>query len=448
MKPSLRTHRALHALRVILILAALCILFSLLSASAGSTKPLAPQDDAPTAWLSARAGSAVGLHDLRVVLIIPKGTDASGVTVTLSFDGANAPETVTRTLSDLTLYRTLRAGENLYTAAEGATMRVLTLTDLTDAAYTSLTLTLTKGDSTVYTATQTAEVLGDGAGLLLTPWNHSLTDWMSEIPDNRSLADLTIPGTHDSGADLDGALSQWTKCQSLSIGDQLSSGVRFLDIRLKLQEDGLNVYHGIADQELSFDEVRADCKAFLEAHPGEVILMSIKQEDENNASFPSAIATAIAKDPDLWYTTNKLPTLGDVRGKIVLIRRYAGASIGINCWDGWADNTDFTMNNGVSMKVQDYYALEKSSNLSVKWDKITTLATTAAKEDNTLCLNFTSGYTSGLFGLPNITAVSGDINPKLLSYAETLSQGGYGVFVIDFVTPEIASALIATNFPG
>ena len=72
MKHSLRTHRALHALRIVLILAALCILFSMLSASAGSTKPLAPQDDAPTAWLSARAGSAIGLHDLRVVLVIPK----------------------------------------------------------------------------------------------------------------------------------------------------------------------------------------------------------------------------------------------------------------------------------------------------------------------------------------------------------------------------------------
>lgn len=437
-----------HTLRILMLLFTLLILFSTLSASAGTTRLLAPQNDVPTAWLSARAGSKTGLHDLRVILVIPKNQSASSTTVSVSFEGDNAPASVSKLLSELPLYHTLRAGEGVYTTAEGDEMRVLTLADLADASYTSLSLTLTQGDRTVYTATQTAQALGKAAGLLLTPWNHSLTDWMSEIPDNRSLADLTIPGTHDSGADLDGALSQWTKCQSLSIGDQLSAGVRFLDIRLKLQEDGLNVYHGIADQELSFDEVRADCRAFLEAHPGEVILMSIKQEDENNASFPSAIASAIAEDPDLWYTANKLPTLVDARGKIVLLRRYAGASIGINCWDGFADNTAFTMNNGVSMKVQDYYSLEESSNLSAKWNKITTLATTAAKSDNTLCLNFTSGYTSGLFGLPNITAVSGDINPKLLNYAESLPQGGYGVFVIDFVTPEIASALIATNFPG
>ena len=435
-------------IRISLLLLALALLFPTRSASAGDTRPLSPQNGMPTAWLSARAGKTVGKHDLRVVLVIPKDTPADTLTVNLSFTGENAPATVSETLIDLPLYRTLRAGENVYSATEGSTMRVLTLSDLKDASYQSLTLSLTQGEDTLYPATQTAQVMGDSAGLLLTPWNLSLTDWMDAIPDSRSIADLTIPGTHDSGADYNnGIATTYSRCQSLSIADQLSAGVRFMDIRLKLQDSGLNVYHGIVDQHLSFNEVLTDCKAFLDAHPGEVILMSIKQEDEDNASFPSAIASAIGEDPDLWYTANKLPTLGEVRGKIILLRRYSGASIGINCANGWADNTDFTMNNGVSMKVQDFYALESSSNLTVKWDKITALATTAAKSDNTLCLNFTSGYTSGLFGLPNITAVSGDINPKLQSYAESLPQGGYGVFVIDFVTPEIASALIATNFP-
>lgn len=53
-----------------------------------------------------------------------------------------------------------------------------------------------------------------------------------------------------------------------------------------------------------------------------------------------------------------------------------------------------------------------------------------------------------MLGLPNITAVSGNISPRLLDYAQSFSQGGYGVFVMDFITPEIESALIASNFPG
>ncbi len=425
----------------------LLLLFPTLNASAGVTKPLSPQNDKPTAWLSAREGSSLGMHDLRIVLVIPKTTDSDAVTLSITFDGENAPDSLTKSLSELPLYRTLRAGGNVYSAADGSTMRVLTLSNLKDASYASLTLTLNLSGSVLYTAMQTAQNLGDGAGLLLTPWNHSLTDWMGALPNSRSLAEITIPGTHDSGALVNNSLSQ---CQNLSIAEQLSIGVRFLDIRLKLQSDQLNVYHGIVPQDLNFTQVLESCSSFLSEHPDEVILMSIKQEDDNNAGFPSAIANVIAQNPDLWYTANKLPTLGEVRGKIVLIRRYTDASIGINCANGWADSTSFTMNNGVSMKVQDYYNIGSSSNLNTKWDKIVALANDASKSDKTLCINFTSGYTStSILGIsiPNITTVSNNINPKLLTYFEELPQGGYGTYPIDFITPEIASALIATNFP-
>ena len=301
----------------------------------------------------------------------------------------------------------------------------------------------------VHQAAQTAEALGDAADLTLMPWNGSLTDWMGALPDARSLAELTIPGTHDSGADLDGALSKYYKCQSLSIGDQLTGGVRFLDIRLKLEDGGLNVYHGAFSQELSFDEVLADCKAFLTSHPGEVILMSIRDEaDSNDSAFAAAIADAMNEDSGLWYTANRIPTLGEARGKIVLVRRYPHASIGINCSDNWADNAAFTMQNGVSMQVQDNYQLSNQSERESKWNKIVTLAETAARADHTFCLNFTSGYVSGMFGIPDITTVSDYINPKLSEYLSALPQGGYGTYAIDFITPEIASALIATNFPG
>ena len=436
-----------RSLRAIGLLLALLFLFPTLSASAGATRPLSPQNDAPTAWLSAREGSSLGKHDLRVVLVIPKATDPDEVTLSLTFEGENAPASLSKTLSELTLYRTLRAGGSVYSAADGSTMRVLTLTDLKDASYTSLSLTLNQGESVLYTATQTAQNLGDSTGLLLTPWNHSLTDWMSSLPDSRSLAEITIPGTHDSGATVNNSLS---KCQNLSIAEQLSIGVRFLDIRLKLQNDQLNVYHGIISQKLNFTQVMESCTSFLSEHPDEVILMSIKQEDDNNAGFPAAIANVIAQNPDLWYTANKLPTLGEVRGKIVLIRRYTDASIGINCANGWADNTNFSMNNGVSMKVQDYYNVGSSSNLNTKWDKIVALANDASKSDKTFCINFTSGYTStSILGIsiPNITAASNNINPTLLTHFEGLPQGGYGTYPIDFITPEIASALIATNFP-
>lgn len=271
-------------------------------------------------------------------------------------------------------------------------------------------------------------------------WDGDATNWMAKLPDETLLYDITIPGTHDSGASRDDFLGKFAQCQSLSIAEQLSCGVRFFDIRLKLIGDSLDVYHSIVDQQLTFETVRRQCKDFLADHPDEVILLCIKEEDDNNAGFAKAVEKAIQADGDLWYTENALPTLGEARGKIVLFRRFGGSSQGINCANGWWDNTDFTLNNGVTIHVQDYYRLETTSNIKTKWSKIETHMKKAYRTD-ALCINFASGYT----GMVDITSVSNEINPKLTEYF-TGQQGAYGTILCDFVTPALASLLIATNF--
>lgn len=266
------------------------------------------------------------------------------------------------------------------------------------------------------------------------------SDWMADLPDETLLSDLTIPATHDSGAIRSDFIGKFGQCQSLSIADQLSIGVRFFDIRLKLKGDSLDVYHGFIDQKLTFDSVRAACKGFLSDHPNEVILLCIKEEDENNDGFAEAVEKAIKEDGELWYTSNSLPALGEVRGKIILFRRFNDSNLGINCRDGWKDNTDFTMENGVTVHVQDYYNLESKENIDKKWEKFTALAQTATESED-LCINFASGYT----GMVNITAVSDQMNPKLTDYFGD-KKGAYGITLCDFITPELAAILIATNF--
>lgn len=265
-------------------------------------------------------------------------------------------------------------------------------------------------------------------------------DWMGQLPDETNLYDLTIPGTHDSGAARSDFIGKFSQCQNLSIADQLSIGVRFFDIRLKLLDGSLDVYHGFIDQQLTFASVRGACKDFLAEHPDEVILLCIKEEDEDNDDFAKAVESAIEEDGDLWYTENAIPTLGEVRGKIILFRRFDDSDLGINCRNGWADSTDFTMENGVTVHVQDYYNLESKENIDTKWKKFTAHAEKALEAD-TLCINFASGYT----GLANITAVSDQMNPKLTQYFSG-KKGAYGITLCDFITPELAAILIATNF--
>lgn len=86
------------------------LLLPTLLVSASTGKTLAPVGNEPTAWLSAREGSKLYTHDLRVVLAIPSGTDENDLTVTLTFTGEGAPAAVSCILSELPLYRTVQAG--------------------------------------------------------------------------------------------------------------------------------------------------------------------------------------------------------------------------------------------------------------------------------------------------------------------------------------------------
>ncbi len=102
------------------------------------------------------------------------------------------------------------------------------------------------------------------------------SDWMKNLDDSMTLTSMSIPGSHDSGAlhsigDLSG------KCQDLAIADQLNAGVRFFDIRLQLRDDELKVVHGIVDQKLDFSNVLNDFKVFLNNHPSEGLIVSIKK---------------------------------------------------------------------------------------------------------------------------------------------------------------------------
>ncbi|MDW6064288.1 hypothetical protein SAZ11_48095 [Streptomyces sp. FXJ1.4098] len=55
-----------------------------------------------------------------------------------------------------------------------------------------------------------------------------LADWMSGIKDSVSITDLSIPGTHESGALHPGLSMGYAQCQEEALDWQLDSGVRFL----------------------------------------------------------------------------------------------------------------------------------------------------------------------------------------------------------------------------
>lgn len=169
--------------------------------------------------------------------------------------------------------------------------------------------------------------------------------WMKYVDDNKLLDELSIPGTHDSGTcsvdnDTEPQSSQ-VKCQQDYIPTQLLEGIRYFDIRLGKGDDP-GIDHGIFyllkkdGNYLHLSDVIGYFKTFLNENPSEALIMlaSRGNDEATDESITTAFAKVMADNPNLFYTSSHVPTLGEVRGKIVLLRRFglAGNSVSGHTW--------------------------------------------------------------------------------------------------------------------
>ncbi len=273
--------------------------------------------------------------------------------------------------------------------------------------------------------------------------------WMSTVDDALLLSQLSIPGTHESAA-LYEPIAGSAKCQSLTIAEQLDAGVRYFDIRCRHVDDAFAIFHGPVDELQTFDEVTAAMTAFLDAHPSETVMMSVKEESEPvnmTRSFEATFAAYVARDPARWFLADEVPTLADTRGKLVLVRRFAATTrpLGIDASD-WADDTTFTITANATLRVQDAYRVTSTD---AKWSSITDLVDEARDgSTSTLFLNYSSGYVShGL--LPNNREVADVINPQLdaLLAEPERAHARLGVLAMDHVNETRIQAIVRSNAP-
>jgi len=279
---------------------------------------------------------------------------------------------------------------------------------------------------------------------------YTYTNWMSKIDDGSSIADITIPGTHDSGAfDCDTGATElkWVLAQSLTIRQQLDLGVRWLDIRVRAQETDngyyLGVYHDKYYLNLSFYSVLKTAKEFLEDHPSEAVMITIKQEhsslsdgDFSKEIYKKLEAIGLSK---FYLEQDSLPAMGEVRGKIVVFRRFAlgdlGHKMGYNVY--WNDQTtgEGHHHNNYSFYVQDYYHVDPGTYFSkTQYVWATMLHALGGGHDGTLYLNYASAYATWH---PNKTVAS-SISPLVDAYVKALYHvGKAGVIFVNFAgTPD------------
>ena len=277
-------------------------------------------------------------------------------------------------------------------------------------------------------------------------------DWMARLPDETPLCEIVIPGTHDSATQYV-QLAWFSKCQALPIGGQLEAGFRYLDIRLgdadkadfpRLMHGFTNCKRSALGGTLYLDEVLADCYAFLAAHPTETVLFAVKHEhgDAPDADMARALAGFIEARPEYWLVTDMLPTLGESRGRLVLLRRWEDGEGLPLLWADQKGSADVTQNAAMTdegsyrLWVQDRFEYDVSG----KWTAFTAGLEAPAQEGDVL-LSFLSTKGSAAYGHPYRFAKA--LNPKLL---ETDSASLRGWIAVDFGSPTLAAHIYGANF--
>ncbi|OTB12618.1 hypothetical protein K445DRAFT_320755 [Daldinia sp. EC12] len=187
----------------------------------------------------------------------------------------------------------------------------------------------------------------------------NLSSWMRELRDEYPLSALSIPGTHNSPT-CHVALPS-VRCQAVNVREQLENGVRFFDMGNKYFKDMLDVVY-----------------SFLDANPSEAVIMSVKREGTGKGTdqqLSKILKDRFYGDGKRWYTEPRIPKIGEVRGKIVLLRRHQNDPSLNSEWGGrgwaldgsvWPDNCeDGLLGSGIA-RIQDFYEVDQSHNIQKK----------------------------------------------------------------------------------
>jgi 1-phosphatidylinositol phosphodiesterase len=291
----------------------------------------------------------------------------------------------------------------------------------------------------------------------------NLKTWQGKIDDNTPLFRVNMVGTHDCVTRFV-QFSHISKCQNLSIYEQLCIGIRGLDIRVQSMGDRLGMVHGIAkafnsanhlSKQMDMADVLKQCYKFLDENPSEAIVFQFKNDSgkEMEKCFDNLFFTYIKGNEDKWFLENRNPLMREARGKIVLIRRcaradraeYSDLNTGID-FSKWVEQ-DTAVPNALTLKtsgenemtfvVQDRYKYKPVP----RWnDCVKPFLDSMTTFDGTYIINYLS-TAGGLKGPHNNSKY---INPKFMEYPLD-DKKYYGMIYVDFPTAELVEKIIKAN---
>lgn len=281
---------------------------------------------------------------------------------------------------------------------------------------------------------------------------------------------LTIPGTHDSGSAFFSKAVKLlyfpysiSKCQNCSIEDQFEFGVRYFDIRIKIEEREAYVVHDgpcveclggkvaididcysdeKSEKRLTLDMVMDSLGKLIKMGEYEFAIVNIKLS-KSSMGNEDVLVEILEKYQDLFYTPlTNIPKIKDVANKILLLSRVDISNrsdigyVNVSKWE-CIDGIGIASVPGFNVYIQDKYMISNEQ-ISIKLKWIMETMNYAEKHTDQLVLNHAS-CTNILE--PYLLAQC--INSVIVPLAERMSNG---VIIMDFVDRPLVSKVVESNF--
>jgi len=213
---------------------------------------------------------------------------------------------------------------------------------------------------------------------------------MDPLPNDLRFDSMSMPGAHDAGSTKDNRAGT-RKCQEKGIKQLLELGIRYLDVRCvgfrEKDKDHFRIYHAEMYMGLRFGPLLDQVTEFLQINPSETVIMKIKEEikiqellelQANKLAALKKTGRTIKKPLTIenipikkfeeimsgyfnlkkygqffWTPTEENPSLGKIRGKIVILQKFA-----IDANNIPLPRYKFGLPWLAKAKVQDHFSLE------------------------------------------------------------------------------------------
>lgn len=310
----------------------------------------------------------------------------------------------------------------------------------------------------------------------------SYPNWMVWLQDDTLISKLSIPGTHETLAIHNNPPINMAQCNTLPLIDQLNAGIRLIDIRCRWSKPNpdpntfIEIWHGVVDQHAFFNrDVLEVCKLFLEKHQSETIFIRVQQTGDDFLGAPripdfwtyfkEAVENDLGSDGIIWDGSyhdgsaafSKIPSLSEVRGKIVILQEFLPIET--------ANNKPPVL--GLEYKNGDLFELQTGNFYTFDLKQVEAklgeflshaLHATSLDNDKIVVTSFAGGDVWRVCSTPkeialgqdnNIFCVSEEgMNKRLYDSSELAAPtrvGSLGMIYLDFPGPGLIEKIIALN---